>query len=264
MKIDEAKKIADTQLEKLIEALKGGKSDTFKQYLLSMSKMYRYSFRNTLLIFSQKPDASYVTGFNAWKKMGRWVKSGEKGIAIMIPIQVKNEQKLSSDDTEEKITIFRAGYVFDVSQTEGAPFAEFAKVEGDPGKHLESLKNLISAKGINLSYAENLGGAQGYSSGGAIVLKNGLPPASEFSVLVHELAHELLHQGGKAPQSKTVCETEAEAVAFVISEAIGLENNSASSDYIQLYRGDSETLKNSLEAILKTSSVILSGLFAEE
>jgi len=192
MKVEEAKKIADAQLEKLTEALKSGKSDTLKRYLSTMSKMHRYSFRNLMLIQSQNPDASYVAGFQSWKKFGRWVKKGEKGITIIAPIQFKRERP---DKEEEQITAFRAGYVFDVSQTEGEPLAEFAEVGGDPGRHLVSLRALVISQNISLEYEPSLGGADGVSKGGTIVLKEGLRPAAEFSVLVHEFAHELLHRG---------------------------------------------------------------------
>ncbi len=261
MKVEEATKIAETQLEKLVSALEAGQSEALRQYLSTMSKMYRYSFRNLLLIHSQKPDVTFVAGFNAWKKNQRFVKQGEKGIVIIVPMQIKIEQE--TPDESERITRFRAGYVFDVSQTEGEPFAELATASGDPGEHLKNLKALIESHGIALSYAEELGGAEGMSKGGAIVIKNGLSPASEFSVLVHEFAHEVLHRGEVALKSKTVRETEAEAVACVVAEGVGLTNNAASTDYIHLYRGDRETLESSLTAIQKTAAMILSGLFPE-
>ena len=258
MKVEEANKIVEAQLEKLAEALAAGKSDTLRNYLSTMSKMYKYSFRNLLLIQSQKPDASYVAGFQSWRKLGRWVKKGEKAITIITPINFKRESA-NADKVEEQFTMFRAGHVFDFSQTEGEPLANLATVGGDPGDQLESLKSLVKDHQISLEYQADLNGADGLSKGGIIVIKEGLSPAVEFSVLVHELAHELLHKG-TVVESKTVRETEAEAVAFVVSEAIGLTTTDASSDYIQLYSGDSETLKSSLERIQKTSTTILSGL----
>lgn len=261
MKVEEATKIADKQIEKLASALAAGQSEALKQYFSSMSRMYKYSFRNMLLIFSQKPDATFVAGFNSWKKQKRWVKKGEKGIVIIAPMPVKIEQEKPEDP--EMVTRFRAGYVFDVSQTEGEPFAEFGSVTGEPGEHLKNLKALIEARGIALSYEADLGGADGMSKGGAIVIRSNQSPAQEFSVLVHEFAHELLHHGEVEKQSKTVRETEAEAVAYVVTEGVGLSANSASSNYIQLYQGDQDTLKMSLAAIQKTATIILSGLFPD-
>ena len=261
MKVEEATRIADKQIEKLATALAAGQSEALKQYFSTISRMYKYSFRNLLLIFSQKPDATFVAGFNSWKKQQRWVKKGEKGIVIIAPMPVKVEQAKSEDP--EVVTRFRAGYVFDVSQTEGEPFAEFGSVTGEPGEHLKNLKTLIESRVIALSYEADLGGADGMSKGGAIVIRSNQSQAQEFSVLVHEFAHELLHHGEVEKQSKTVRETEAEAVAYVVAEGVGLSANSASSNYIQLYRGDKDTLEMSLAAIQKTATTILSGLFPD-
>ena len=58
----------------------------------------------------------------------------------------------------------------------------------------------------------------------------------------------------------TIRETEAEAVAYIVSTAIGLECSTASSDYIQLYKGDTELLEASLNGIRKTASEIITAL----
>ena len=118
---------------------------------------------------------------------------------------------------------------------------------------------------IELEYGQDLGGADGVSKNGTIVLRQGLAPAAEFSVLVHELAHELLHQGdNRNGKTRTTRETEAEAVAFVVAQAIGLDAGTAAADYIQLYRGDKVLLNQSLEDIRKTSGQILSALLGKE
>ena len=79
----------------------------------------------------------------------------------------------------------------------------------------ERLKNAIAAAGISITYSADIAPAHGLSRGGAIALLPGLPAAEEFSVLIHEFAHERLHKGERRTQtSKTVRETEAEAVGF--------------------------------------------------
>ena len=99
---------------------------------------------------------------------------------------------------------------------------------------------------------------------GRILLRDDLSAAVTFSVLVHEVAHELLHSGDRrAATSKTVRETEAEAVAFVVSHAIGLDTGTAASDYIQLYAGNKETLLASLGAIQHAATEILAALHAD-
>jgi hypothetical protein len=91
-----------------------------------------------------------------------------------------------------------------------------------------------------------------------------LPAAEKFSVLVHELAHEMLHKDQEnVPKDKKVRETEAEAIAFVVCQGIGLDVNSAGSDYIQLYDGDKKTLLQSLERIRGTAAEILGAIMTK-
>ena len=103
------------------------------------------------------------------------------------------EQTATPDDSEERRLRFRAAYVFDVSQTDGEPLPEFAKASGDPGDYAERLKGLVRQLSIELEYSDQFGGALGVSKGGAIVLQEGLEPDQEFTTLVKELAHEILH-----------------------------------------------------------------------
>lgn len=106
--------------------------------------------------------------------------------------------------------------------------------------------------------------AEGVSTGGAILLKASLAPAEEFSVLVHELAHEILHQDpGNRPENRNVREAEAEAVAYVVCQGIGLDVKTASSDCIQLYDGDKKTLMASLERIQRMAAEILEAVTVE-
>jgi hypothetical protein len=115
-----------------------------------------------------------------------------------------------------------------------------------------------SKKDIRVCHSSALGSAEGLSAGGQIVLRKGLSPAAETSVLIHELAHEMLHRGtGSQDRDRTVVETEAEAVAFVVCTAIGLESKAASTDYIQLYQGRKETLMASLGRIQQAASEII-------
>jgi hypothetical protein len=102
---------------------------------------------------------------------------------------------------------------------------------------------------------------KGLSHGGKITLLSGMQPAEEFSTLVHEIGHEMLHRGERRTfTTKTVRETEAEAVAFVVCQAIGLENGTSAADYIQVWHGDASLLRESLEAVQHTAAVILGGI----
>lgn len=266
MKAEQAKKLSTEALDKLSQALAQGHSDALTSYLKAVALFHSYSFGNIMLIVSQRPDATQVAGFRTWKKLGRFVNKGEKGIVIIAPMMIRAKDEGSSNgDIESAAQLrFRAVYVFDVSQTDGEPLPEPSSVEGDPGQYSDRLQAFVAASGITLDEAECLGGADGVSKGGTIVLRSGLSPAKRFSVLVHETAHELLHHSGDRPSSKVVRETEAEAVAFVVGEAIGLRNGSAAADYIQLYDGDSATLAASLDRIQKTATAIIAAITTTE
>ena len=86
MNREEALQLTDTALEQLTQALAQGKSDTLKTYLTTLARFHNYSFGNVLMIAVQKPDATHVAGFQTWRKLGRFVKKGEKGIAILAPL----------------------------------------------------------------------------------------------------------------------------------------------------------------------------------
>jgi len=266
MKAEDAKKLADEALDNLAAALEAGQSDTLTAYLAAMGRFHDYSFGNVMLIVMQKPDATHVAGFNTWKKFSRFVKKGEKGIVIIAPMLIKpKEEAAASAEKDRTILRFKAVYVFDVSQTDGESLPEFARVGGNLNGHTDRLKDLVREQGITLEYAETLFGAKGRSHGGRIELLSGLSPAEEFSVLTHELAHEMLHKGDRRSEtSKTLRETEAEAVAFVVSQAIGLETGTAASDYIQLYAGKKETLAESLDYVQKTAAAIIAAVMHDE
>src|SRR6266849_204046 len=267
---DKAGKMAEEALNRLSAALEAGSSETLNQYLAAMGRFHRYSWGNVLLITSQRPDATQVAGFHTWHDLGRWVKKGEKGIMIFAPVLVKQKdaapagKEAAKPDEAFRLTGFRTAYVFDASQTEGRPLPEFAKTTGDTQEYGEKLKALVAKQGISVEYDASIAPAQGVSSGGRIRLMPGMAPAEEFSVLAHELAHEMLHHRKEAtPLPKVVRETQAEAVAFVVCRGVGLETNTAAADYIALYNGDKKTLAESLSVIQQTSSRILDELLPE-
>jgi hypothetical protein len=251
----------------LIEQLEAGKSDALTNYLTAMSRFHNYSFGNVLEIARQMPSATRVAGFWTWKNLGRSVKAGQKGIRILAPIigvRRKKDEEAEKDITKQNTRVvlgFRNAYVFDVSQTDGVDLPELHEVTGDPGENIDRLAAFLKAQGIQLVYNEKIAPALGVSYGGRIAILPGQSKAEEFSTLVHETAHELLHKAERrTATTKTVRETEAEAVAFVVGKAVGLVAGTASADYIQLYHGNASLLAESLEVIQQTSSVILAAL----
>jgi hypothetical protein len=263
MTADALKKITTDALDTLAALLDEGHSDQLTALLKTMARFHKYSWHNVSLIASQRPTATRVAGFQTWRTMGRFVRKGEKGIAILAPIVTRRDAE-SSDDNARPIVGFRAAYVFDVEQTDGEPLPTPCEAAGDPGTKTASLKTAILGRGIALESVDDLGGALGTSSGGLIRLLNGLSPAMEFTTLVHEYAHELLHRADDRPASRDTRELEAEAVAFVVGGAVGLNTSDSSRDYIHLYRGDREALAASLDRIQRAASVILTAVSAAD
>lgn len=259
---DKVTTLISQAFESLTTSLEAGKSGQLLTYLAFCSRFHHYSFNNVLLIALQRPEATHVAGFVAWKKMNRYVKKGEKGIAIMVPlIYRRKDQEAIVEEPEATVCGFTTGYVFDIVQTEGEPVPEFASVKGDPGCYLMRLHDFARDNGIVVTHKDTLRGARGLSKGGSIELLAGLTPAEEFQILAHEIGHELLHKGERRKETTTtVREAEAEAVAYVVCCAVGLDTGTASSDYVQLYQGDADLLRRSLEHVRSAASTILSRL----
>jgi hypothetical protein len=259
MNRDHAEQLTTKALDELASALEAGSSRRLTEYLAAMARFHRYSFRNALMIAAQRPAATHVAGFQAWKKLGRYVRKGEKAIAIIAPIVGRAD---SSECSDTEVRGFRVAHVFDVEQTEGNSLPELATISGDPGEATGRLREVIASKGIELRYEDYLCGALGRSKGGVIEVLSSLSPAQEFEVLTHELAHEILHKrdGSEPMPPEGVRELEAEAVAFAVSSGIGLDGLASSHDYVGLYRGSKEALLQSLERIQSTATEILRAL----
>jgi antirestriction protein ArdC len=257
----------------LLQQLEAGKSETLTAYLAAMARFHSYSFGNILAIARQRPTATRVAGFSTWKELGRFVRKGEKGIQILAPMVGNRRRKdeanrtSSQDDAKPQPVLigFRAVYVFDVTQTEGAELPAFEHgITGDAEAHRDRLIDFLAQQNIALEYTENIAPALGVSYGGKIAILPGQSKAEEFVTLVHELAHELLHKSDRRTKTTaTVRETEAEAVAFIVGQGIGLEMGRAASDYIQMYAGNAALLAESLEVVQRTSAVILGAIAVE-
>jgi hypothetical protein len=257
-------------VDSLVQQLETGKSDALTTYLAAMARFHRYSFGNILAIARQCPRATRVAGYQTWKELGRHVKKGERGIQIFAPMVVKRRRQdldnRESDENPYSVVIgFRPVYVWDQSQTDGNHVPEFNhSISGEVGAHRGRLIDFLGQQNVALEYDEKIAPALGVSYGGRIALLPGQSPAEEFATLTHEAAHELLHRSERRTSTtKTVRETEAEAVAFIVGHAIGLEMGKTSSDYIQLYAGDACLLAESLELVQGTSAMILAAIQPE-
>jgi N-terminal domain of anti-restriction factor ArdC len=248
----------------LVEQLRQGKSETLTAYLSAMAQFHSCSFGNILQIARQKPDATRVAGIRTWNEFGRYVRKGEKGIQLLAPMvgfrrqrQEPSEEAQAGQERQRVLVGFRAVYVFDFPEMK-------SEVNGEVGEHRGRLIDFLNQQNIQLEFNEKIAPALGVFYGGKIVLLPGHSKAEEFVTLIHETAHELLHRTERRIlTTQTVRETEAEAVAFVVGRAVGLEAGTTPADYIQLYHGNAELLAESLEVIQRTSAVILDAIQTE-
>lgn len=150
MRRDEVRKVTRDAFDQLVRDVEAGKSGTLKAYRKAMGRLHRYSVGNAILTQLQKPSATRVAGFRAWQRLGRHVKKGEHGIAIMAPVVYHRKARPDDNDNDEDaddetVSTFKTAYVFDISQTEGKPLPEFAGIKGDPGAYRRGWSGLLQA-----------------------------------------------------------------------------------------------------------------------
>ena len=167
----DTKELATRALDRLIAAVEAGQSEQLKVYLAMLARFHRYSVSNLLLIMAQFPRAAHVAGYRTWQRLSRQVRRGSKAIRILAPIV---RRTLRDADEDETILAFRTVSVFDISQTDGKPLPEPAQVRGDPGTHVQALKDFVANQSITLEYSDALGSAEGVARGASIVLRRGV------------------------------------------------------------------------------------------
>ena len=247
-------------------------SQLFRDYLRTSAAFWDYSWHNQFLIWRQRPDASYVGGFNTWLKCGRYVRKGEKGIAILAPMFFKDKrQNGNGSETETQRIWFKVVYVFDISQTDGTPLPELpTKSVGERGQDmLGRLLRFAESRGITVRFVEkcSLNGAAGTSKGTEIEIRTSETDATtQAATLAHEIAHSLLHftPDGKRITSrdgkeidKQQRELEAEATAYVVGSYFGIQ--SPSDFYLAAYKVTPAMLLEAVETIAVTVKTILGG-----
>lgn len=229
-------------------------SEQIQAYLETCGKFHRYSFNNIMLIAFQNPNATMVAGYKRWLELNRYVRRGEKGIAILAPCIYKTNPNDENSPTEVKG--FRVVYVFDISQTNGEPLPKPPEwTSSERQAELEqALIDFSRAQEITFTRAPLEGETQGVSKGGEIILS----PDAGVKTLIHELAHELLHKNGFAniTLDRRIKELEAEAVAFVVGEHFSL-TDLTSPNYLALWEADSEAILARLDRIRTTAAQII-------
>lgn len=279
------------KVKELMEQLEGNleelfESEKYTRWLTTLSKFHRYSFYNTILIASQRPDASYVAGFQAWKKkFNRHVKKGEKAIKILAPI-IRQTDEVKKDELgrpvldkdgqpilEERLIGYRIVSVFDISQTEGEELPALSSQDFlDCG--VEGYQKLFSAlkqaSPVTVRFEEVNDGSHGYfsRSNQEIVLKQGMSQADTLATLFHEMAHASLHNNEEAKEvDRHIKEVEAESVAYILSTHFGLPCEEVSLAYIAGWASADKdkmgVLKNSMSRIRGAASRLLTEIEKE-
>lgn len=229
-----------------------------------LKNFYRYSLRNMFLIESQFEGAIAVGSFKFWKEKGFTVNKGEKGIKVLVPTKLadrfedrEGNIKLISKATEQElelikkkelpfingVTVFKKGYVFDISQT-NAKLDDIPKlfpnrwIEGNVKnydlmkKSLENIAEKINVKIINPK--SELGAAKGVTY--LLTMEVALNPRNSeiqnIKTLVHELAHAKLHIGNDEI-SKQAKEFQAEFVAYTVCKYFDIDTSEYSFNYIK-------------------------------
>lgn len=261
MEAKELKGKVEDEIKQLAETVDMERKGTrFAEILDTMAKFHKYSFNNSILIRLQQPEARRVAGFQTWKKLGRFVKRGEKGIHILAPLVRKKvlENKEGEDQKIQILRGFMAVTVFDISQTEGRELEGFQYQELAPVADdlLEKAKQIALQKGYTLEFVETLNGPLGYCINATKEIKVVTSsPEQMFTVLLHEIGHAMLeHQGGQ----EKFKELEAESVAYVVSRHLGLEPKNV--DYLLSYGANKDDILSILESVQKVSQVIIAGI----
>ena len=261
---------AEQQILKLTD------SDQFKKYLNTLAKFHRYSARNIDLIYAQNPQATQVAGFKQWQTaFNRTVNRGEKAIRIAAPIikKLTPAEKKRLDTTDERAIVgYRYLPVFDVSQTSGEPVLsakDFVKENLADHQNVTSLYNafkdyLNQQTDLKVSEAplETLNGAKGYfqPSTNEIVIGGDEPDnALKLKTLYHEYAHSQLHglKSAFKDRPRAYQETQAEAVAYVAMQNIGVDTGNYSLGYVATWAKDKAVIHSALSEIQQVSNKVI-------
>ncbi|MBR4608235.1 MAG: hypothetical protein IKO41_18665 [Lachnospiraceae bacterium] len=291
MKKYDEKASAETRKKELTEITekleKGVKdvftSDGYRKWLSFCAKLPRYSVNNQILIMLQRPDATLCQSFNAWKRVNRYVKKGEKAIKILAPapFKIKRERDVCCEDgepaydldgepvketVEVTINAFKPVATFDVSQTEGEPLPDLgvAELTGGVEDYARFFESIRAAVPVPVSFEKIENGAKGFYhlTENHIVLAEGMSEAQNVKTLLHEAAHQALHSveaiaGEK--KSKEQKEVEAESVAYVVCQHFGVETSSYSFGYVATWSNGRAVpeLRASLDLIRKAAGELI-------
>ncbi len=252
------------------------KSDKYKDLLLSMSNLNCYTLNNQMLILSQLRTAKCVNGMKVWNFNGRNIKKGEKALKIIAPLTEKKKKEEMDEngnivDVEDvEIKGYKVAYVFDISQTEGRELYDFSCNTQMAIENFETIKDALEVvpKGFTVRYEDLDESKDGYCDyqNKEIVIKNGMNYEKTLTTLIHEIGHALSEtrfrnnfKGLTNKEQRQIREIEAESIALVVSNRLGLETTDFNMSYIASWsEGDIEKFKENIGVVRSVSYQILS------
>ena len=264
--IDKKQKEQQDALKKLEEGVKEVfTSEKYEEFLKTYSKFHKYSINNSIMILMQRPDASSAASFQTWKKLGRQVTKGEKGIKILVPIPYKYEKEVQNENGDKETkemsgTSFRVGNVFDISQTAGK---ELPKLTTDLKEYSAEIELAIDAiagtSKVPVHFKSDMPpDKKGYYhiKNKEIVINDNMSDTQTFKTLIHEIAHSKIHAKDLDKYNAHEREVQAESVAYVVCSAYGIDTSEYSFGYIAGWSSGKEMseLKESLSIIQNCSS----------
>ena len=297
---EQLKEITDRIEAGIRDIFESGDMEKYRNYLRTMSRFHNYSLNNQALIHLQRPDATFVAGYNRWRdKFSRHVLRGEKGITIIAPTPYKKkieQEKLDPDTklpildadgkivTEEKeieIPMFRPVKVFDYAQTDGKPLPErvaspVANLTGSVDNYEAFMEALRRSSPVPVEFKPLSADMDGYFSpkSQSITLREGMSEVQTVSAAVHEIAHAKLHNYGlqqaaeRRHKSRNTEEVEAESISFMVCAYFGIETGANSFGYVATWSKNAALpeFRASLDTISKTANGIITDVekhFAE-
>ncbi len=277
--------------QRLHDFIKEGK---YKQVLISMGNLGKYSLNNQIYILMQMPEATTVNGMKRWNVLGRHVIPGSKSLKIFSPILRPREVELKDMDgnpvldndgkpikeRKQAVVGFEQGYVFDISQTEGPALDVFrfdqSKVVESKETILKGLREVAERNGYSITYAnkEELGeGCYGLCNHSTHEIKilEGMADLQEISTTVHECGHMLAHSGHRKDfdgltfaEKREIKEVEAESIACVVCTYLGLDTENFNFSYITSWAdGDISKFKKNLDVISTHAKTLIKSIDKE-
>ena len=209
-------------------------------HIRSHAGLARLSLSNQLLVALARPQATFVAGFKAWLDLGYVVCKGERAIAIIAPLPVKERDRISGAETGKTITFFRTVFVFDQDQVtpidgvEQAPFEPPCEpLTGDSHVYLIApLCAFAESLGFTVSFESIDGSAGGWcdSKRKRIVVDDGRPVNAQVRVLVHECIHALGvdYQRFTREQAEVIVDT----TTLIVLGGVGLDVSGETIPYV--------------------------------